>query len=35
MGRAGCGWDIEDDDVSAILTKKRFIGQLKVDAIKC
>ena len=35
VGRAGCGWDIEDDDVSAILTKKRFIGQLKVDAIKC
>ena len=35
VGRAGCGWDIEDDDGSAILTKKRFIGQLKVDAIKC
>ena len=32
VGRAG---DIEDDDGSAILTKKRFIGQLKVDAIKC
>jgi hypothetical protein len=27
--------DIEDDDGSAILTKKMFIGQLKVDAIKC
>jgi hypothetical protein len=27
--------DIEDDDGSAILTKKRFIGQLKGNAIKC